>query len=129
MKKLLLVLTALLTLTLIGCKKEIIVDGSCVDGSNLVTIEVVYEDEAINEVYQYCTNEEYLLGVMDANSEDLELEVSSAGFVDGLKGFNFADMDVQIYWAIFINEEYGMLGVSDQPVTDGDIVKFEATSW
>ncbi len=133
MKKLVFVLLAVLTLALAGCQeKEMIVDGSCVDGSKLVTIEVVYEDEEINDTYQYCSNEEFLLGVLEANSEELAPETNEASFgvyLSGLKGFNFETLGMSSYWSIYVNGDYGMLGVADQPVADGDVFKFEATSF
>ena len=131
MKRLLLVLVAVLALA--GCKKEeIIVDGSCVDGSNLVTIEIVYEDEEIEETFQFCTEEEFLLGVLDENAEELLPEYTDGAYgkyLSGLYEYNFETLEMSYYWAIIVNGDYGMLGISEQPVTDGDVFKFEAASF
>lgn len=122
MKKLLLVLVAVLALTLAGCQKT-------QEGSKCVTIEVVYEAEEIEETLEVCTDAEYMAELLEENEEALEAEISEAGFLDGLKGYNFNELDIKFYWAIFINDDYGMLGVNEQPVADGDVYKFEATGW
>ncbi|XMB86909.1 DUF4430 domain-containing protein [Mycoplasmatota bacterium WC44] len=123
MKKVLYAL--LLSFVLFGCAKT-------TEGEKCVTIEVVYGDEGIDKSYDYCTDQEYLLGLLDEQSEELEVEKTNYDFgpmVSGLKGFNFESLGLKYYWSIYVNGEYGMLGISDQPVTDGDVYKFEATSF
>lgn len=125
MKKLLLVLLAVLTLTLAGCQQV-------QEGSKCVTIEVVYEDEEINDSLEVCTDAEYMLELLEENTDELEVETTDSDFgvyLSGLKGFNFETLGMNFYWSIYINDDYGMLGIADQPVADGDVYKFEATSF
>ena len=125
MKKIVVLLLVMVTIILFGCQPT-------QQGSKCVTLEVVYEAEGINESIEACTDEEYLLGVLDENAEELGLEKTESSFgvyVSGLKDFNFEALGMSYYWSIFVNDEYGMLGVLDQPVANGDIFKFEATSF
>lgn len=125
MKKLLLVLLAVFTLTLAGCQQT-------QKGDKCLTIEIVYADENINEEVEVCTDAEFLKDVLLENAEELEVETTDSDFgayLSGLKGYNFETLGMSYYWAIFVNDEYAMLGISDQPVADGDVFKFEATSF
>ena len=125
MKKIVVLLLVMVTIILFGCQQT-------QQGSKCVTLEVVYEAEGISETIEACTDEEYLLGVLEENAEELGLETTEASFgvyVAGLVDYNFEALGMGYYWSIFVNDEYGMLGVSDQPVVDGDVFKFEAASF
>lgn len=125
MKKLLLALLAVLTFSLVGCQET-------QQGSKCVTIEVVYAEEELNETMDVCTDAEYMLGLLEENADELGVETTDSDFgvyLSGLKGYNFETLGMNYYWSIFINGEYGMLGISDQPVLDGDVYKFEAASF
>jgi ABC-type Zn uptake system ZnuABC Zn-binding protein ZnuA len=131
MKKLLLILVAVVTLTLAGCQQA-------PKGDKCITLEIVYsnEDEGIDvdDTVEVCTDAEFLIGVLEENAEELEAEFAGedsefGAYLAGLKGYNFTTLEMNYYWAILVNDEYGMLGISSQPVEDGDTFKFEATAW
>lgn len=132
MKKLLLVLMAAITLSLTGCQQE------TQEGEKCITLEVVYQDEEaeidVNDSLEVCTDAEFLIGVLEENTDELGVEFAGedsewGAYLAGLKGYNFETLGMSYYWSIYVNEEYGMLGISDQPVADGDVFKFEAASF
>ncbi|XMB67446.1 DUF4430 domain-containing protein [Mycoplasmatota bacterium zrk1] len=118
-------LALLLSFALVGCT-----NGT--EGEKCITVEVVYTDEDIDDDIEFCTDSEFLLGALEENKDELVLETKDFDFgtsVTGLKSYNFETLNLKYYWAIYVNGEYGLLGVSDQPVNDGDVFKFEATAW
>ncbi len=96
-------------------------------GSKAITIEVLGKDEEKPKTYSGKTDAEYLSEAMDdfsavgftyeASEGDWGLFVTT---VDGV----VADSEDSAYWAIYVNGEYGMYGVDQQPVTDGDTFRF-----
>lgn len=93
-------------------------------GSKDVTLTVV-DSEGEETEYEEKTDAEYLSDFMDELSEEddfsYEAEKSDAGlYVTSINGEE-ADYDKdQAYWAIYVNDEYGQYGISEQPVNDGD---------
>lgn len=101
-------------------------------GDKCVTIEIVYSDEEINEIKEVCTNAELVLDLLTEHQEEFQLETETYDFgtmVVGLKGYNFTTLGQSKYWAFTINGEMGTVGADVQPVLDGDVYRFEATSY
>ena len=93
-------------------------------GTKTVTLEVV-DKEGKTTTYSLTTDAEYLIDVMkDAQKQgfSFEGEEGQYGFsphtINGLKADYNTD---NAYWAFYINGEYCNLGVSEQPVADGDV--------
>jgi len=123
MKKLLVLV--LLSFALFGCQ-------ATKEGSKCIEITIVYAEENVNDEIEVCTDAEYLAGMLDEVKDEIELEITSSDFgdyVSGLKGFNFETLGISYYWAIYVNGDYGMYGISDQPVEDGDEFEFRAESY
>jgi hypothetical protein len=93
-------------------------------GSKDVTLEVV-DSEGNTVTYEEKTDAEYLADFMDElSTEDdfsYEAEDSSTGLYLTMVNGEEADYNTdQAYWAIYVNDEYGQYGISEQPVSDGD---------
>ncbi len=95
-----------------------------VEGSKAVTIEVVNK-AGESTVYSLKTDAEFLRGAMD-EAEGLTYDGSEGDygyFVESVNG-EVADYSVDgSYWSIYVNGEYGMYGIDQQVVTDGDAFK------
>ncbi len=100
-------------------------------GAKAIVIEVQDKDGKTTS-YSGRTDAEYLSGAMDdfaavgftyeADNGDWGLFVTT---VDGMK----AEEKDSAYWAIYVNGEYGMYGIDQQPVTDGDTYRFAYESY
>lgn len=84
-----------------------------------ITLTVTYADE---------TSQEYTIDTTAENlKEAIEGEVELGGsdgdygfFLESVNGVT-ADYDADgAYWAIYVNDEYGMYAIDAQPVADGD---------
>ena len=119
------ILLLILSFALFGCE-------TTTKGEKCVTIEMVYTDESIDELIEVCTDQEFLLGVLEENQDEIGLETndsSSDVYLNGLKGYNFETLKMNYYWAVYVNSDYAIYGVAKQPIADGDVFKFEATSY
>lgn len=115
----LVILSAILLLS--ACQPAPQTDEIC------ITVDVVYEAEGVNESFDACSSstiaEDFLMSI----EEKLDLEVVSSSFgnyVAGLLGFNFETLGMNAYWAIYINDEYAQVGISELDVTEGDVLLF-----
>ena len=94
-------------------------------GSKAITIQVVHKD-GTEKTFTYRTDAEMLGAFLEEKGL-----ISSEGAHSGM--FNIVDGEEVIwekhkaYWALYINEEYGMLGIYDTPVTDGTVYKLVYT--
>lgn len=88
-----------------------------------VIVEVVNskKDKAI---YDFKTDEKYLIGAMDQLSATTDFSYQAedseyGAFITTVNGEE-AKTEDSAYWAIYVNGEYGQYGASEQPVKDGD---------
>ena len=94
-------------------------------GSKSFTVTVVHADGSSKE-FKYRTDAEKLGAFLEEKGL-----ISSEGADSGM--FNIVDGEEVIwekhkaYWALYINEEYSMLGIYDTPVTDGTVYKLVYT--
>lgn len=88
-------------------------------GEKHITLTVTYPDET-SDSYEIDTSAEFL---KDAIADTVELGGSDGEYGFYLESVNGVTADYATdgaYWAIFVNDEYGMFGLDSQPVTDGD---------
>jgi hypothetical protein len=100
-------------------------------GSKTVTVEIFVEKESIETSYEFRTDAEYLQQLLEEHTDQLKvvLEDSSYGpMLMGLEGYVSAMAENEFY-AIFVNDEMGEFGIADQPVMDGDLFRFELSTW
>lgn len=103
-------ITVMMTLALVGCQ-----------GKKAVTIEVV-DQTGVSTVYEVKTDEEFLYDAIMNDSEiNLEGEEGDYGFyIIAVNGVT-ADYNVDAsYWSLYVNGNYGQVGISEQIVNDGD---------
>lgn len=85
-----------------------------------ITLTVTYADET-SEEYAITTTAEFL---KEAIETTVELEGSEGEYGYTLTAVNGVEADFadgkNAYWAIYVNDEYGMYSLDTQPVTDGD---------
>ena len=97
-------------------------------GSKTVTIEVI-DDKGTSTTYEVKTDEEYLQGAMD-KAEGLTYEAIDSEYglmVQAVNGIRAVYEENNAYWGFYINGEYCNLGISEQPIADGDAFKIEYT--
>lgn len=98
-----------------------------VEGIKTITIEVVNMEQE-STFYELMTDAEYLHQAMDEakgltfNGEETEYGIT----VDTVNGEK-ADMLESAYWAFYVNGDYCLYGIDEQPVMDGDAFKIEYT--
>lgn len=103
-------IAVMMTLALVGCQ-----------GKKAVTIEVV-DQTGVSTVYEVKTDEEFLYDAIMNDSEiKLEGEEGDYGFyIIAVNGVT-ADYNVDAsYWSLYVNGDYGQVGISEQIVNDGD---------
>ena len=88
-------------------------------GEKSITITII-DDTGAEGTYELDTVAGYLLEALETVA-DIDGEEGPYGYtlytVNGLTAdFNAGNA----YWAIYVNGEYGQLGISQQPVADGD---------
>ena len=90
-----------------------------------ISITVVGADGNATD-YWIITEADYLQDAMD-EAEGLTYTLDDSGMVIAINGESAQwDMD-QAYWAIYVNDEYGMHGIDDQLVAEGDAFRFVYT--
>lgn len=84
-----------------------------------ITLTVTYADETSDE-YTIDTTAEFLKEAIEGEVELGGSESEYGFFLESVNGVT-ADYNTDgAYWAIYVNDEYGMYGLDTQPVTDGD---------
>ena len=87
------------------------------DGGKTITVTIVHKDGAKN-VKTLETEQEFL---SQALLDEKLIEPSNDGRYNTIDGVT-ADYSVdQSYWAVFIGEDYAMVGMDEIPVTDGGV--------
>ena len=100
-----------------------------VEGEKSIPIEVVMQDES-STVYEVDTDEEYLLGAMQA-ADGLTFEGEEGPYGMSISTVNGVRADYTLdgaYWGFYINGDYCNYGVSQQPVEDGDSFRIVYTT-
>lgn len=89
------------------------------EGEKHITLTVTYEDETSQE-YAIDTTAQYLKEAIEGEVELGGSDSEYGFYLESVNGVT-ADYDADgAYWAIYVNDEYGMYGLDTQPVTDGD---------
>lgn len=96
------------------------------EGTKAYTLEVI-DDQGVKKIYTGKTDAENLHGLMDEVAEknsDFSFSGSDGAYGFFIETVNDITPDYAkdgAYWSIYVNDEYGMYGVDEQTVTDGDI--------
>lgn len=92
-------------------------------GEKHITITVTYQD-GTSESYDADTDAEYL---KEAAESVLSLEGEDTQYGYSVYTINGVSADFQnknVYWAIYVNGEYGNYSIDRQPIADGDAYAF-----
>ena len=97
-------------------------------GSKSVTVEVV-DDKGDIKTYGEKTDAEFLKEVMDEISKTTDFSYEGTDseyglYITAINGITADYNSDGAYWAIYVNDEYGMYGADQQPVADGDKYSF-----
>ena len=89
------------------------------NGEKSITITII-DDTGTEDTYALDTDAEYLLEALETVA-DIDGEEGPYGYTLYTVNDLTADFNTgNAYWAIYVNGEYGQLGISQQPVADGD---------
>lgn len=97
-----------------------------------IVVEVYYEAEPMVQTTPLCGPTNRVADILLANSDLLNVELSGtpdAYWVAGLQGLNFDSLGINYYWAIYLNDEMAMVGISELYVVESDLLMFEATPY
>ena len=100
-------------------------------GDKAVTVEVVVESEGIEKIYDLNTDAEYVYDLLMEIQEDIKPEFEEASFgiyITGLEGYT-ADTTKNEFYAIKVNGVDAVVGVKELPVIDGEVYRFELSTW
>jgi len=64
---------------------------------------------------------------MDVLKENFDVEEDN-GFVTAIDGVE-QDVNAQIGWMYFVNDEMAMVGANEYELSPGDVVNFDLQSW
>lgn len=119
MGSVLLVLLAVMMLVFTGCQ-----NGNKNENEKAITLEVVDNNGDLKS-YEVKTDKEHLYDAL-AEVDGLTLdgyESEYGYYITAVNGLT-ADYDTDgAYWSLYVNDEYGMYGLTAQPVADGDVYK------
>lgn len=137
--------SAFVTLTACGNEEAAVTETTATTAETVAT-EATVETTAAEEAHE---DKAIVLEVVDneGNSTVLEVETEAEVLYDAIKdieGFSiegtqedwgfyvttinglYADYENEgAYWSLYVNDEYAMYGVSEQPVTNGDTYSFK----
>lgn len=102
------------------------------DEQTCITVDLVYEEVGLLESHSLCGPTNLTADILQMNQAVLGLEITSSSFgdyVSGLRGYNFETLGLQMYWAIYLNDTFAMVGISELLVEEGDRLLFEATGY
>lgn len=101
-----------------------------VEGSKEVTIHIINEKEDVDKSFEYKTDDEFLLALLEENKEELGASFETFDFgtmVTGMMGYT-ADEKTE-YFHVTINDEDAMTGPSEIPLNDKETYTFELINY
>lgn len=132
MNKKLMVILALVAASLVlfvGYQAFLSPEG--VEGDKQVTVEIVVDKEDIDESFQFETDHEFLLDLLEEEQDELGVEFLESDFGTMIVGMNNykADDSNQEFFHIAVNGEDAQTGAGEIPLNDGDVYKFELKNY
>lgn len=118
-KKLILTVIAVLVLLLGALGIKTISNKNIQKGNKTITIDIVSKADNLNEKEEINTDEEKLGQVLLNKGFKIE-----NGMVLKINNIDLTNSDSE-YWHISVNGEDAKVGVNDQLIKNGDIIKFE----
>ncbi len=122
---LLVTLCLVMLLTVVGCgSSKTKGDSEKKADEKSITLEVV-DNNGDTTPYEINTDKEFLYDAV-ADVDGLTLDGYEGDYGYYITAVNGLQADYEIdgaYWSLYVNDEYGMHSISQQPVTEGDTYK------
>ena len=102
-----------------------------IEGSKNVTIQVIVEKENIDENFNFKTEHEFLIELLNENQADLGLSLKKyelGSMITGMVNYT-ADENKNEYFHIYVNELDATSGPDEIPLNNNDHYKFELKKW
>lgn len=122
-------LIVIAALALLGYKTFLSPKGT--EGLKDVTIQIVVDKENINENFDFTTDHEFLIELLDENQNELGLRLKKydlGSMVTGMMNYT-ANEDENEYFHIYVNGLDATSGPSEIPLNNNDNYKFELKKW
>lgn len=130
-KKTKVILTVLIITLLVFVGYKTFLSPKGVEGAKAVTIRVINKGEDVDKTFEYNTDHEFLLELLEEKEEELGVTFEKYDFgtmVIGMLNY-VADPNKQEYFHIYINGEDTVTGPGEIPLTDKDIYTFELSNY
>lgn len=130
-KKLIVIISLLAVVILLFVGYNAFLAPKGVEGEKEVTIHIINENEDVDKTFTYQTNDEFLFELLEEHEGELGIEYETSEFgpmITGMMNYT-ADNSKQEYFHIYVNDEDATTGVSEIPLNDGDIYKFELANY
>jgi len=130
-KKTLTIVLLLVVATLVSLGYRTFLSPKGVEGSKEITIQIVVEKEDINESFNFKTDHEFLIELLQDKQEELGFSYEEYDFgpmITSMMNY-IADESKNEYFHIYINEQDATLGPAEIPLNDNDNYKFELKKW
>lgn len=130
-KKLIAILSVLVVTVLLFVGYKTFLSPKGVEGQKAVTIQVINKNEDVDETFQYNTDHEFLLELLEEKEEELGVTFEHydiGTMVTGMLGY-VANPENQEYFHVYINGEDAMTGPGEIPLKDGDTYIFELKNY
>ncbi len=100
-------------------------------GDKAITLEV--EIDGVKSEYSVKTDGEYVIDVLDQlnGKKGFSYDAEDGAFGKYLTAVNerSADDAAHEYFALYINGEYASFGISEQAISDGDVIRIVLEKW
>ncbi|MCF6463879.1 hypothetical protein [Clostridium sp. Cult1] len=130
-KKFKVILSILIVTLLVFVGYKVFLSPKGVEGDKVVTIHVINEDEDVDKTFEYNTDYEFLLELLEEKQEELGITFEKYDFgtmVVGMLDY-VADPNKQEYFHVSINGEDALTGPGEIPLIDEDVYTFELKNY
>ncbi|GMG96718.1 DUF4430 domain-containing protein [Tepidimicrobium xylanilyticum] len=130
-KKIIAIILVLIVTVLLFVGYKAFLSPKGVEGQKLVTIHVINKNEDVDKTFEYNTDHNFLLELLEEKEEELGVTFEKYDFgtmVTGMLGY-VADPNNQEYFHIYINGKDATTGPGEIPLTDGDTYTFELKNY
>lgn len=130
-KKLMVIIAVLAASLVLFLGYEAFLSPKAVEGEKQVTIQVVNNVDATDETFEFNTNEDFLLDLLEKEKDQLGAEFQTSDFgtmIVGMMNYKVDDSK-QEFFHIGVNGEDALTGAGEIPLNDGDIYKFELKNY
>lgn len=102
-----------------------------VEGDKQVTVHVLVAEEDIDESFEFNTDHDFLLDLLEEKQDELGAEFLTSDFgtmIVAMMNYK-ADDSKQEFFHIAVNGEDALTGAGEIPLNDGDVYKFELQNY